>query len=308
MFSLNNQVLNLNILNQNWKTPITTASGTFGFGQEMLPFFNRENLGALTVKGITPLKREGNPGQRLIETPAGLINSVGLMNPGLEGFIEEEMPQLNQLDLPIIVNINGSTVEDYGLMTERLDKIPGIYALEVNISCPNVKEGGMAFGVKAESAAAVVKLARSKTKLPLIVKLSPNVTDIAYMAQVVENEGADAISLINTVLAMDIDINKRRPVLNNVIGGLSGPAIMPIALRMVYEVFAAVDLPVIGMGGISSWQDALKFMMAGASAFALGTANFVDLSVIDHVASGLRQWCQKEGVKNITEIIGSAQI
>lgn len=298
--------LRVNIFGQDWQTPITTASGTFGFGQEMLPFFKKENLGALTVKGITPLPRQGNFGQRLIETPAGLINSVGLMNPGLEAFIAEEMPRLRKLGFPIILNVNGSTVEDYGFMAERLEEVPGIYALEVNISCPNVKEGGMAFGVKPESAAAVVKLARSKTKLPLLVKLSPNVTDIGYMAKVVANEGADGISLINTILAMDIDIKSRKPILDNTFGGLSGPAVMPIALRMVYEVYRAVNLPIVGMGGICNWQDALKFMLAGAHGIALGTVNFVRPQAIDQVALGLEQWCQSQGVKAIKEIIGAA--
>lgn len=303
---MNNLDISVKLLGQTFRTPLTTASGTFGFGQEYAPFVDFQNLGALTVKGITPEPRLGNPGQRLIETPAGLINSVGLMNPGVEAFINEEMPRLRQLQTPIMVNINGKTVEEYGELSARLNNIEGISALEVNISCPNVKEGGMAFGTRIETATAAVRSARKATKLPLIVKLSPNVTDIGEMAKAVESEGADAISLINTILAMDIDLRSGKPILANTFGGLSGPAVRPIALRMVYQVYQAVDVPIIGMGGIMDWQDALKFIMAGASMVALGTANFVQPDVINAVAQGIKIWCEQRGVHKITDLIGSA--
>jgi dihydroorotate dehydrogenase (NAD+) catalytic subunit len=296
----------VNLLGQIFRTSLTTASGTFGFGQEYAPFVDFQNLGALTVKGITPEPRLGNPGQRLIETPAGLINSVGLMNPGLEAFIADEMPRLRKIHTPIFVNINGKIVEEYGEMSARLDSIEGISALEVNISCPNVKEGGMAFGTKIETATAAVRSARSATKLPIIVKLSPNVTDIGEMAKAVESEGADAISLINTLLAMDIDLRTRKPILANTFGGLSGPAVRPIALRMVYQVYESVQVPIIGMGGIMDWQDALKFIMAGASMVALGTANFVQPDVINKVAEGLQVWCEQNGIDHLSDLIGVA--
>ena|SRR5450830_1935663 len=304
---MNKQVdLSVNIAGIQFRTPITTASGTFGFGQEYADLTDLHQLGAITVKGITPEPRKGNPGQRLIETPAGLINSVGLMNPGVEAFLTEDLPWLLQQNVPLIVNINGKTAEEYGELAARLSEVKGIAALEVNISCPNVKEGGMAFGTRPETAAAAVKAARRNTKLPLIVKLSPNVTDIALMAKAVAEEGADAISLINTLLAMVIDLKKRKPVLANTFGGLSGPAIRPIALRMVYQVYEAVSLPIIGMGGIMTAEDALSFIMAGASAIALGTANFVEPDSIGKVAAGLEEWCRRENIGAIREIIGCA--
>jgi len=298
--------LSVTIAGIQFRTPITTASGTFGFGREYADLTDLHQLGAITVKGITPEPRKGNPGQRLIETPAGLINSVGLMNPGVEAFLTEELPWLLQQDVPVIVNINGKTVEEYGEMAARLNKVEGIAALEVNISCPNVKEGGMAFGTRPETAAAAVRAARRNTSLPLIIKLSPNVTDIALMAKTVAEEGADAISLINTLLAMVIDIKKRKPILANTFGGLSGPAIRPIALCMVYQVYEAVSLPIIGMGGIMTAEDALSFIMAGASAIALGTANFVEPDSIGKVSAGLEEWCQRENIDTIREIIGCA--
>lgn len=304
---MNKQVdLSVNIAGIQFRTPITTASGTFGFGQEYADLTDLHRLGAITVKGITPEPRKGNPGQRLIETPAGLINSVGLMNPGVEAFLTDDLPWLLQQEVPLIVNINGKTAEEYGELAARLSEVKGIAALEVNISCPNVKEGGMAFGTRPETAAAAVKAARRNTKLPLIVKLSPNVTDIALMAKAVAEEGADAISLINTLLAMVIDLKKRKPVLANTFGGLSGPAIRPIALRMVYQVYEAVSLPIIGMGGIMTAEDALSFIMAGASAIALGTANFVEPDSIGKVAAGLEEWCRRENIGAIREIIGCA--
>ncbi|MGE5653527.1 MAG: dihydroorotate dehydrogenase [Bacillota bacterium] len=298
--------LSVTIAGVRFKTPVTTASGTFGYGREYAPFVDLNRLGAITVKGITLEPRQGNPGQRLIETPAGMINSVGLMNPGVEHFITHELPWLAQLDTPVIVNINGKTVEEYGVLAQRLDDISGISALEVNISCPNVKEGGMAFGSRPETAKAVVRTVRQATTLPLIVKLSPNVTDIGQMAQAVAEAGADALSLINTVLGMGIDIKSRRPILANTFGGLSGPAIKPIALRAVWQAYQATQLPIIGMGGISTWQDALEFILAGASAVAVGTANFINPQATMEIIEGLEQYCLNEGITDIARLIGAA--
>lgn len=298
--------LSVNIAGVPFKAPVTTASGTFGYGQEYAPFVDLQRLGAITVKGITAEPRQGNSGQRLIETPSGLINSVGLMNPGVEHFIEHALPWLRQQGVPIIVNINGKTVDEYGQLAARLNQVEGIAALEVNISCPNVKEGGMAFGSRPETAQAVVRDVAAVTQLPLIVKLSPNVTDIAGMAKAVEEAGAHAISLINTVLGMAIDLKTRRPILANTFGGLSGPAIRPVALRMVWQVYEATHLPIIGMGGISTWQDALEFIMAGASAVAVGTANFVNPRATMEIIDGLEDYCRQEGVERIASLIGVA--
>ncbi len=298
--------LSVTIAGIHFKTPVTTASGTFGYGREYAPFVDLNRLGAITVKGITLEPRQGNPGQRLIETPAGMINSVGLMNPGVEHFLAHELPGLAQYDTPVIVNINGKTVDDYGVLAERLNNVVGIAALEVNISCPNVKEGGMAFGSRPESAQVVVRAVRQATNLPLIVKLSPNVTDIGAIAQAVTEAGADALSLINTVLGMGIDLRTRRPILANTFGGLSGPAIKPIALRAVWQAYQATDLPIIGMGGISNWQDALEIILAGASAVAVGTANFVNPCATAEIIDGLEQYCVNEGIARVTELVGDA--
>ena len=291
----------------NMNSPILSASGTYGYGKEFSRFYDLKLLGAVVVKGITLNPRAGNPGRRLIETPAGLINSIGLENPGVEGFIDHEMPFLREQGVPVIVNISGNTPDEYAALADRLDKEPGISALEVNISCPNVKQGGMAFGATCDMAAQVTKIVRARTSLPVIVKLSPNVTDIAGIAQAVEAEGADCISLINTLLAMAIDIHTRKPLLNNTFGGLSGPAIKPVALRMVWQVAGAVKVPVIGMGGISSWQDAMEFILAGASAVAIGTANFVNPYVVPEIHAGLIQYLEEQGVKNISELVGAAR-
>ncbi|KAF0196604.1 MAG: dihydroorotate dehydrogenase (fumarate) [Bacillota bacterium] len=289
-------------------SPILSASGTYGYGKEFSRLYDLSLLGAVVVKGITLNQRAGNPGRRLIETPAGLINSIGLENPGLEGFISQEMPFLREQGVPVIVNISGNTPEEYAALAERLDEEPGVSALEVNISCPNVKQGGMAFGVTCDMAAQVTTIVRSRTNLPMIVKLSPNVTDIAGIAQAVEAEGADCISLINTLLAMAIDIHTRKPLLKNTFGGLSGPAIKPVALRMVWQVAGAIKIPVIGMGGISSWQDAMEFILAGASAIAIGTANFVNPYVVPEIHAGLSKYMEEQGVKNISELVGAARI
>lgn len=288
------------------QSPLLTASGTCGYGQEFSRLFDLHHLGAIVVKGITLAPRRGNPGTRLVETPAGLINSIGLENPGVEEFISGEMPFLRQQKIPVIVNISGNTREEYASLAARLDEVDGVSALEVNISCPNVKEGGMAFGATCESAATVTRLVREHTTLPLIVKLSPNVTDIASIALAVEGAGADAISLINTILGMAIDVHSRRPVLGNILGGLSGPAIKPVALRMVWQVYRAVKIPIVGMGGISNWQDAAEFILAGAAAVAIGTASFVNPLAIPEIHHGLKVYAQKQGVKNIAELRGLA--
>ncbi|ADY55042.1 dihydroorotate oxidase B, catalytic subunit [Syntrophobotulus glycolicus DSM 8271] len=288
------------------KNPVMTASGTYGFGEEYAPFYDPALLGAITVKGITPLPRLGNPVPRLAETPAGILNSVGLENPGLEVFLQEYLPRLKNLDTAVIVNISGFSLEDYMMMASAFQKGCGIAALEVNISCPNIKHGGMAFGTDPRSAEEVIAAVRKNTGLPLIAKLSPNVTSIADMAKAVESGGADAVSLINTLLGMSIDIHAQKPLLANKVGGLSGPAVRPVAVRMVYQVFEAVKIPIIGMGGIMTWQDAVEFMLAGASAVSIGTANFTDpLAPLD-VIKGLEEYAESRKCASIREIIGAA--
>jgi len=293
------------------RNPVLTASGTYGFGEEYAAYCSVSQLGAITVKGITPLPRLGNPVPRLAETPAGLLNSVGLENPGLEEFQRTYLPKLATLDTAVIVNISGFSLEDYALMARALDESSAehgncIKALEVNISCPNIEHGGMAFGTDPRSAEQVIKTVRENTKLPIIAKLSPNVTDIAEIAKAVESAGANVISLINTLLGMSIDIDTQRPVLANKFGGLSGPAIKPIALRMVYQVFETVRIPLIGMGGITTWQDAVEFMLAGASAIGIGTANFVNpLAPLD-ILHGLVAYCEQRGYKSCRELVGLA--
>ena len=301
------QRLATNLFGLTLNSPIMTASGTYGYGKEFAHFYDLNLLGAIVVKGITMNPRAGNPGQRLIETPAGLINSIGLENPGVEGFIAQEMPFLLNAGVPVIINMSGNTPEEYAALAERLSEEPGITALEVNISCPNVKQGGMAFGASCDMAAAVTKDVRKRTKLPIIVKLSPNVTDIASIAQAIEAEGADGISLINTLLGMGIDIHKKKPYLNNTFGGLSGPAIKPVALRMVWQVAGAVKVPVIGMGGISTWQDAVEFLLAGASAVAVGTANLFNPMAVPEIVAGLEQYLQEQGLDNVQQLVGAAR-
>lgn len=288
------------------KNPIITSSGTYGFGEEYAPYCPISSLGGITVKGITPLPRLGNPVPRLAETPAGLLNSVGLENPGIEEFQRSYLPKLINLDTAVIVNISGFSIEDYTLMASALQSDSGIAALEVNISCPNIKHGGMAFGTHPESAREVIKAVRENTDLPIIAKLSPNVTDIGEMAKAVERGGADIISLINTLLGMSIDVKTQRPILANKMGGLSGPAVRPIAVRMVYQVYEAVTIPIIGMGGISTWQDAVEFMLAGASAISIGTANFVNPSAPMDILAGLEDYCLQRGYDSVKDIIGLA--
>lgn len=288
------------------RNPIITSSGTYGFGEEYTPYCPPSLLGAITVKGITPLARLGNPVPRLAETPAGLLNSVGLENPGLEEFKRSYLPKLPKLDTQVIVNISGFSIDDYAYLASAFQSDSGIAALEVNISCPNIKHGGMAFGTHPESAQEVVAVVRKNTNLPIIAKLSPNVTDIAEMAKAVERGGADIISLINTLLGMNIDVRTQKPVLANKMGGLSGPAVRPIAVRMVYQVYEAVNIPIIGMGGISTWQDAVESMLAGASAVSIGTANFINPMAPIDILAGLEEYCQQRGYGSVQELVGLA--
>ncbi len=290
------------------KNPVMTASGTFGFGQEYAQFYDLSLLGGLVVKGTTLNPRLGNPLPRIAETPAGMLNSVGLQNPGVDYVIEKELPWLSKYDVSVIVNVSGHSLEEYGEIVERLDRAEGVDGVEINISCPNVKEGGMSFGTDPAIAEDVIKLVRGKTKLPVIAKLSPNVTDIAEIAKAVEAGGANAVSLINTVLGMAIDIKKRRPVLANIVGGLSGPAIKPIAVRMVWQVAQAVKIPVIGMGGIVSVEDALEFFLAGASAIAVGAGNFHNPRAAVEIVQGLEKWLQEEKIEDIRDIIGALEL
>jgi len=280
-----------------------TASGTFGFGLEYSDYIDVNQLGALVVKGTTLRPRSGNSGRRITETPAGMLNAIGLENPGVEEFLSNTLPKLAGYDVPVIVNIAGNTVEEYGELASFLS-VPGVSAIEINISCPNVKQGGIAFGTDCPSATAVVRAVRDNTSLPVIVKLSPNVTDIVVMAQAVEAAGADAVSLINTLLGMAIDIDSWRPVLGNVVGGLSGPAVKPVALRMVWQVARAVKCPVIGMGGIMTAQDAIEFLLAGASAVAVGTANFVNPRACSEIAAGIQDYLVERGLKDVSQLVG----
>lgn len=289
------------------KTPILTGSGTFGFGEEFADFVNLSSIGGVVVKGTTLKPRRGNDGVRITETPAGMLNCIGLENPGVEVFLKETLPRIRQYDMNVIVNISGSSVEDYGLLAEKLDATD-IAAIEVNISCPNVKEGGIVFGTDPKAAAAVTRAVKSHTGKPVIVKLSPNVTDIVCMAKAVEDAGADAISLINTLLGMQIDIRTWRPVLGNITGGLSGPCVKPVAVRMVWQVAQAVHVPIIGMGGIMSAEDAVEFFLAGASAVAIGTANFTDPSCITKISDELAAYLAAHRLENIHDLIGKIKI
>ena len=297
--------LNVNINNLRLKNPVMTASGTFGYGLEFADFVPLDGLGAVIVKGTTLHAREGNDYPRMVETARGMLNCVGLQNKGVDYFVSHIYPELKDIDTHFIVNVSGNSPEAYAACAERLDKLEKIPAIEVNISCPNVKEGGMAFGVTCAGAASVVRAVREKYHKTIIVKLSPNVTDIASIAKACEAEGADAVSLINTLLGMAIDIEKRRPRLSIRTGGLSGPAIKPVALRMVYDVARAVKIPVVGMGGISSATDAIEFLMAGATAIEIGTANFIDPAVTIKVRDGINDWLDKHGCKSVEEIIGA---
>lgn len=288
------------------KNPVATASGTFGFGSEYAPYIDLNLLGALVVKGLTLQPRAGNPTPRLVETTAGVLNSIGLQNPGVERFIEDLLPSLAGYDLPVIVNIAGDTVQDYGKLAARLDRACGVAGLEVNISCPNVKKGGMQFGSDPDMAAEVTRAVKAGTDKPVIVKLSPNVTSIVAVAEKVARAGADALSMINTLLGMAIDVKTRCPVLGNIMGGLSGPAVKPVAVRAVWQVFREVKLPIIGMGGIFTSEDAVEFILAGATAIAVGTANFVNPRATMDVIEGIKQYMIENGVRNINELVGAA--
>lgn len=300
--------LNINIGKLHLKNPVTTASGTFGYGKEFSDFIDLSRIGGIFVKGTTILPRQGNAYPRMAETPAGMLNAVGLQNKGVDYFVSNIYPEIKDLDTNIIVNVSGSTIDDYVACTEKLIGLEKIPAIEVNISCPNVKEGGMAFGTSACSAAEVTKAIRKVWDKTLIVKLSPNVTDITEIARAVEAEGADAVSLINTLLGMAIDINKRKPVLSTITGGLSGPCVKPVALRMVWQTYNAVKIPIIGMGGIASWQDAIEFILAGASAIEIGTYNFIDPTISVKVVDGIAEYLDKNNIASVRDLIGALRI
>ena len=290
------------------KNPVMTASGTFGYGIEFADFIDLSRLGGIIVKGTTLEAREGNPYPRMAETPSGMINAVGLQNKGVDYFIEHIYPQIKDIDTQILVNVSGSTIDDYAETARRLASLSKIEAIELNISCPNVKEGGMAFGTSCQSAASVVKAVRAAYPGTLIVKLSPNVTDITEIARAVEAEGADAVSLINTVLGMAIDAERQRPVVSTVTGGLSGPCVKPIALRMVWQVFHAVQIPIVGLGGIMNATDAVEFLLAGARAIEIGTANFIDPQVTLKVIDGIDNYLDRHGCRSVDEIIGALKV
>ena len=299
--------LSVNIGNLPLKNPVMTASGTFGYGIEYADFMDISRLGGIFVKGTTYHPRKGNPYPRFAETPSGMFYAVGLQNKGSMYFIEHIYPQIKDIDTNMIVNVSGSTVETYVACAERIAELEKIPAIELNISCPNVKSGGMAFGVTCAGAAEVVRAVRRVYPKTLIVKLSPNVTDITEIARAVEAEGADAVSLINTMLGMAIDAEKRRPVLSTVTGGLSGPCVKPVALRMVWQTSKAVKIPIIGLGGISNWKDAVEFMLAGATAIQIGTYNFIDPTISIKVIDGINDYCERHGFKSVREIIGALE-
>ena len=295
--------LRVNLCNIELKNPIIMASGTFGFGKEYGEIYNINKLGGISSKGLTFVPKAGNEGMRVYETPSGMMNSVGLENPGVEGFIEKELPDFSKLDMCRIVNLGGGCEDDYVKGAKMLDD-KDFDIIELNISCPNVKHGGMAFGIKSEVARKVVREVRKATSKPLIIKLSPNAEDIVEMAKVCEEEGADGISLVNTFKAMAIDIKNRKPVFNNVTAGLSGPAIKPIALRMVYEVCKAVSIPVIGMGGIMSAEDVIEFIMAGATCVQIGTANFTNPKIGEEIIEDLEKFMDENNIETLDEIRG----
>ena len=288
------------------KNPIVVASGTFGFGREYGQFYDLSELGGICCKGLTLHRREGNPPPRIAETPMGILNSVGLQNPGVDAFIEHELPELRRHDLAVIANISGNTPEEYGVMCEKLSAA-GVDMIEVNISCPNVKAGGLAYGTRPELAAEVTEIAKKSATVPVMVKLSPNVTDITEIARAVEGAGADAISLINTIRGMRIDVNSRRPILKMNTGGLSGPAVLPVAVRMVWEVANAVKVPILGMGGVSRGADAAELMLAGATAVAVGTASFADVYAPVRVRDELAALGEEQGLARISALTGAVR-
>ncbi|MCD7935401.1 MAG: dihydroorotate dehydrogenase [Tannerellaceae bacterium] len=300
--------LNIHIGELELKNPVMTASGTFGYGTEYKDFIDIEQLGGIIVKGTTMEHREGNDYPRMAETPAGMLNAVGLQNKGAAYFAEQIYPEIKDYNTNMIVNVSGSSVESYVACAEKIAELENIPAIELNISCPNVKQGGMAFGVTCAGASEVVRAVRKVYHKPLIVKLSPNVTDITEIARAVEAEGADAVSLINTMLGMAINIHTRKPILSTITGGLSGPAVKPVAVRMVWQTYKAVKIPIIGLGGISSWEDAVEFMLAGSTAIQVGTYNFVDPTVTMKIIDGINAYCDKMGFSSASELTGALNI
>ena len=296
--------LSVEIKSLKLKNPVMTASGTFGYGLEFADFVSLEDIGGIIVKGTTLHPREGNDYPRMAETASGMLNCVGLQNKGVDYFCEHIYPEIKDINTNMIVNVSGSSPEDYAECAARIDDLENIPAIELNISCPNVKQGGMAFGVTCAGAASVVKAVRARYHKTLIVKLSPNVTDVAEIAKAVEAEGADSVSLINALMGMAIDVEKRQSLLSIGTGGLSGPAVKPVALRMVWQVAKAVDIPVVGLGGICNAQDAIEFFMAGATAIEIGTANFLDPMVTVKVRNGINEWLDAHGCKSVKEIVG----
>lgn len=299
--------LEVNLNGLKLKNPVMTASGTFGYGYEYDDFIDVSSLGGIIVKGTTLNPRQGNPYPRLAETPQGMINAVGLQNKGVDYFCKNINPKLIKYTTNVLVNVSGSTIDDYVATAERINELDNIPAIELNISCPNVKEGGMAFGTSCESAAKVVEAVRKVYKKHLMVKLSPNVTSIADIAKAVEGAGADSVSLINTLLGMAIDAEKRRPLISTITGGMSGPAVKPIALRMVWQVHKAVKIPVVGLGGIMCATDAIEFMLAGASAIQIGTANFIDPTITIKVIEGIKDYLERHKMNSVNELIGGLQ-
>lgn len=300
--------LSVNIGNLQMKNPVMTASGTFGYGIEYADFLDISRIGGIIVKGTTIQPREGNLYPRMAETPSGMLNAVGLQNKGAQYFVDHIYPQIMNVDTNMIVNVSGSSVETYVECAEKIAELEKIPAIELNISCPNVQQGGMAFGVTCQGAAEVVRAVRKAYPKTLIVKLSPNVTDITEIAKAVEAEGADAVSMINTMMGMAINAEKRKPVLSTVTGGLSGPCVKPVALRMVWQTSKAVNIPIIGLGGISCWKDAVEFMLAGATAVQIGTYNFVDPTISVKVIDGINDYCNRHGFKSVKEIIGALEL
>ena len=300
--------MGVTVAGMNLRNPVMTASGTFGYGEEFSEYVDLTKLGAYITKGLCMHPRPGNPTPRIVETPGGMLNAIGLQNVGIDAFIEKKLPFIRSVDTPCIVNFFGETPEEYAEMAARLDALPEVAALEMNISCPNVRQGGIIFGTDPDCASSIVKACRAQTKKPLIVKLSPNVTDIVAMAKACVDAGADALSLINTLIGMAIDLNKRRPVLANVTGGLSGPAVKPVALRMVWLVAKSVKVPIIGIGGIMTATDALEFILAGATAIQVGTASFMNPAAAQTIAEDMATWMLAQGETDIRNLIGALKV
>lgn len=304
---MNKPDMSVNIAGIKLRNPVMTASGTFGYGEEFSEYVDLEKIGAYVTKGLSLKPKAGNPTPRIVETPGGMLNAIGLQNVGIDAFVEKKLPFIRSVDTPAIVNFFGNTIDEYAELARRLDELPEVAGMEVNISCPNVKQGGIVFGTDPACAAEVVAACRKATTKPLIVKLSPNVTDVTAMARACEDAGADALSLINTLTGMAIDLQKRRPVLANVTGGLSGPAIKPVALRMVWQVSRVVKVPIIGIGGIMNATDALEFMLAGATAVQVGTASFINPASAQTVAAGMEEWLSNNNVADVKSLIGALQ-